>query len=415
MSNFFVPGRIEVLGKHTDYAGGRSLLCAVNRGITVSSNPRADSTVRAMDELNDQEFITAMSSRATAAQGTWGSYVAAVARRISRDFPGAVRGATMRFRSDLPADAGLSSSSALVVAIALALIDANDLESDEKFKTAFGERTDLAGYLGAVENGRAFGAFPGDDGVGTFGGSEDHTAILCCKPNTLSQFSYAPVVHEGDVALADDVVFAIASSGVRANKTGGALASYNRLSRATSVLLNAWNALTSRHDATLAQALASRSDARPYLAEHLSRFASPDYTEQDLQARLDQFDEESNAIVPSAAEALAAGEYGRFGELVDRSQRLTESALRNHVDETVWLQREARNLGALGASAFGGGFGGSVWALVRTTGAARFLEEWELRYRRVHERAARSARFFLTPASDGARRDSSGSVPSRID
>ena len=39
---WFVPGRIEVLGKHTDYAGGRSLLCAVEKGFSIVSRPRAD-------------------------------------------------------------------------------------------------------------------------------------------------------------------------------------------------------------------------------------------------------------------------------------------------------------------------------------------------------------------------------------
>ncbi|MGH7448520.1 MAG: galactokinase family protein, partial [Longimicrobiales bacterium] len=43
---FFVPGRIEVLGKHTDYAGGRSLLAAVHRGFVVAAAPRPDGAVQ---------------------------------------------------------------------------------------------------------------------------------------------------------------------------------------------------------------------------------------------------------------------------------------------------------------------------------------------------------------------------------
>ena len=43
---FFVPGRLEVLGKHTDYAGGRSLLCTVERGICLVAAPRDDDRVR---------------------------------------------------------------------------------------------------------------------------------------------------------------------------------------------------------------------------------------------------------------------------------------------------------------------------------------------------------------------------------
>ena len=46
---WFVPGRIEVLGKHTDYAGGRSLLCAVERGFCVTAVPRDDDVMRVVD------------------------------------------------------------------------------------------------------------------------------------------------------------------------------------------------------------------------------------------------------------------------------------------------------------------------------------------------------------------------------
>ena len=53
-----------------------------------------------------------------------------------------------------------------------------------------------------------------------------------------------------------------------------------------------------------------------------------------------------------------------FGDLVDRSQQLAERRLGNQVPETIELARSARELGARAASAFGAGFGGSVWALV---------------------------------------------------
>ena len=48
-SRLFVPGRIEVIGKHTDYAGGQSLTCAVERGFAVSYRPRRDGLVRIFD------------------------------------------------------------------------------------------------------------------------------------------------------------------------------------------------------------------------------------------------------------------------------------------------------------------------------------------------------------------------------
>ena len=50
----FVPGRLEVLGKHTDYAGGRSLLCAVEQGISFAIRPRSDSQVRVVDATSKE-------------------------------------------------------------------------------------------------------------------------------------------------------------------------------------------------------------------------------------------------------------------------------------------------------------------------------------------------------------------------
>ena len=55
MNRYFIPGRIEVLGKHTDYAGGRSILCAIERGITLSVSPRSDAVVHVRDLTNGIE------------------------------------------------------------------------------------------------------------------------------------------------------------------------------------------------------------------------------------------------------------------------------------------------------------------------------------------------------------------------
>jgi galactokinase len=402
MTEFHVPGRVEILGKHTDYAGGRSLLCAIDHGFDVSVVPRNDLDIRVHDEVRNEEFRLALHAPATPPRGSWMNYVAVVVSRMSRDFPRMATGADIRFRSNLPADAGLSSSSALVIAIALSLIDVNQLESDPSFRDAFPKRTELAGYLGAVENGRAFGAFPGDAGVGTFGGSEDHTAILCCRRGTLSQYSYAPVVHEADVELDASTVLVIASSGVVANKTGGALEFYNRLSRATSELLALWNADRDDKAPTLAAALATSRDGRRQLEALIQSRRANQFTVSELLKRLEQFAEESSVIVPAAVNALRHRDYNRFGSLVDESQRLAEEHLGNQVAETIALQRLARENGAFAASAFGGGFGGSVWALLPAGRSADFVRTWEDNYLRQFPNRADHAAFFPVLASDGA-------------
>jgi len=105
-----------------------------------------------------------------------------VAGRVAQNFLGALRGADIAFISDLPAAAGLSSSSALLIAIFSVFTRVNALDQRDEYRQEIDGREDLAGYLGTIENGQSFGSLAGSKGVGTFGGSQDHTAILCCGP-----------------------------------------------------------------------------------------------------------------------------------------------------------------------------------------------------------------------------------------
>src|SRR5262249_2075418 len=125
----WVPGRIEFLGKHTDYAGGRSLLCAAERGFAVVSAARDDRAVRVHDACSGESAKGWLSTAITAHAGHWSSYPTTVARRVARNFGPKLRGVDIAFASDLPPAAGLSSSSALIIATFFALAKANDLES----------------------------------------------------------------------------------------------------------------------------------------------------------------------------------------------------------------------------------------------------------------------------------------------
>jgi galactokinase len=392
-----VPGRIEFLGKHTDYAGGRSLVGAVERGIRLAAAPRGDALLRVVDAATGETAELELRPDLATRPGHWTGYPAAVARRLARNFPGspALRGADLAFASDLPPAAGMSSSSALLIAVFAALADVNALDRRPAYAAQIAGPEDLAGYLGAMENGATFGAFVGDAGVGTQGGSQDHTAILCSRAGYLSQYSFCPVRHERDVPFPAGWTLAIAASGVVADKTGGARERYNQAARAVSAMLTAWRDATGRRDASLAAALGSAPDA----AERLHRMV-----DASLHPRLEQFVAESEEIVPAAGDALARGDVASLGPLVDRSQRLAEEALGNQTPETVALARGARALGAAAASAFGAGFGGSVWALVESSAAGAFLERWRDDYARAFPAAARQAVFFLTGAAEGMRR-----------
>jgi galactokinase len=405
---FHVPGRIEVLGKHTDYAGGRSLLCAVDRGIVVAVAPRADEAVRARNadaagEGTDLHVTYADPVRAGRSRAThWWLYATTVISRIGRDFPEARAGADIAFASDLPMDSGLSSSSALVVALFLALDAVNGLSRSPRYRAAIPTREALAEYLGAVENGRSFGSLEAGQGVGTLGGSEDHTAILCCHANTLARYSFCPVRAEDSIPLPRDTAFVVAFSGVAAAKAGNALDAYNEASRSTVELLSVWNAATGSDSPTLAAALDSRPDAYERLRDAVRRASVRGFSTQRLLDRLEQFNVESRQIIPAACDALRVGDLVRFGELVDASQHNAERLLGNQVPETIALARSARALGAQAASAFGGGFGGSVWAMTPAALATEFASAWRARYAAEFADAATRAVIFATSAQDGA-------------
>ncbi|MGH9315494.1 MAG: galactokinase family protein [Thermoanaerobaculia bacterium] len=396
MRRWFVPGRIEVLGKHTDYAGGRSLLCAVERGFCVVASGRSDRRVRILDAGRGLEAELSLDPDLLPIAEDWKVYPMVVARRMARDFPGALAGADIAFASDLPRAAGLSSSSALVIALFTALADLNNLDSRPEFASNIRSREDLAEYLGCLENGLSFGALEGDRGVGTFGGSEDHTAILCCRPGELAQYVFCPVRHERSVPLPGDWTFVIASSGVASDKTGSVRAKYNRLSVAASTILSLWREATRRQDPTLFAAATSAPDAPKRIREILRRSSHREFSAQVLLFRFDQFFEESVSIIPEATEALVGGDRAAFGELAARSQSTAERFLGNQIPETTGLVRLARSFGAMAASAFGGGFGGSVWALVSSGEAKAFRPRWAEGYARAFPASAARAEFVAT-------------------
>jgi galactokinase len=243
---WFVPGRIEVLGKHTDYAGGRSLLCTAERGFCVVAAPRTDAVVHIHDIVRRKTVELALSPDLSIPVYGWTVYPSVVTRRLARNFLCATVGADIVLASDLPSAAGMSSSSALMVAIFAVLSAVNHLAERPEYTASIKYPDDLAGYLGCLENGQSYQSLSGDGGVGTFGGSQDHTAILTSEARRLKQYSFCPVRLERAVELPEDCVFVIGVSGVVADKTGSAKASYNRASLAVRSILDIWRTYTCR-------------------------------------------------------------------------------------------------------------------------------------------------------------------------
>jgi len=395
---YYVPGRVEFLGKHTDYAGGRSLLCAPERGFVMVAVPREDGRVHLVDTARDTPAAFQIDPDLMPAPGHWSNYPMTVARRLARNFPGARTGADVAFVSDLPQAAGMSSSSALVTAVFAVLADVNHLATRPEYAANLRSLEDLAGYLSCIENGQSFGTLAGDHGVGTFGGSEDHTAILCARPGELVQYSFCPVRLERRLPMPASHSLVIAVSGVTARKTGEVQDRFNRASRTAAAILRIWHGASGRQDATIAAAVESAPGVDDRIRDALRRANDPEFPTGTLIERFDQFVDESTRIIPGVSDALAFGSLATIGPLVDRSQAGAERRLRNQVPETIALAQGARELGAAAASAFGAGFGGSVWALVGAEQAEEFGARWAKIYRRKFPSAAERSQFFPTHA-----------------
>ena len=370
---YFVPGRVELVGKHVDYAGGRSLTIATELGIHARASAIDEPVIRLRRAAGEVAMDVALSpdTRATALRSS--AYVTAVARRFARDFPHARRGVAIELQSNLPTSAGLSSSTALVVTLAMAFVDANELADDPRWRAAIPDDIAFAEYVAAIETGEAYGEFPADGGVGVRGGAQDHVAIVCAEAGMASQFSYLPARLERRIDWPEDYVIAIGVSGVHATKTGNAKAAYNRLS----------------------DAMRPRTEDRGPTTEDATA---------EVAERREQFREETEVIVPGVGDALRDRDFGRLGALVDRSQALAERVLGNQVPETIHLARLARELGAVAASAFGAGFGGAVWAMVPRHDAGGFLAAWRASYERAFPSRRSRAKWAATSPAGPARR-----------
>ena len=380
----WVPGRLEIFGKHTDYGGGHTLIAPVPRGFVLAARRRQDGVVALHDASRREQVLIEtnrpadqLTSRPGDLPKGWRRYAQTVIRRLANNFPGAALGADIVFASDLAPASGMSSSSALLVAVAAAIVRLAEIDKRSEWQANITDQVGAAGYYACIENGMAFGSLEGDAGVGTHGGSEDHIAIVCGKPDHAAAWRFVPPVHETDVRVPEDWRFVIASSGVASRKTGEARDSYNTLSLAVRTLLEIWNANEAAAPSLYA-AVTSSPDAAERLHARLPRH--PAAATLNLPARLTQFTNEDARVV-EAVRAMREGDAAALATLAQESQHDAGHLLRNQTPETSALVEIARRLGAFAASSFGAGFGGSVWALAGKEEATSLLSRWLSEYR----------------------------------
>jgi galactokinase len=119
----FAPGRVNLIGEHTDYNEGFVLPLALDQGVTVGYRTTGDRVLRAHTSLGDRTASAALDELDAVPRDDWFAYVAGVARAVG-DAGIGVPGVELSITTTLPAGAGLSSSAALEAAVARALLAA---------------------------------------------------------------------------------------------------------------------------------------------------------------------------------------------------------------------------------------------------------------------------------------------------
>lgn len=334
------PGRVNLIGEHIDYNGLAVLPMAIQRNIVVLFRANADATVRvanANDAFPPREFTLSASIPPFAA-GDWGNYLKAAVQALAAECDARI-GIDAVVGSTLPIAAGVSSSSALVIAVALALARVNDLEIPA---------LDLAERMAHAEHY-----------VGTHGGAMDQAICLMAQPGTASRIDFDPL-RATPVPIPDHWRFIIAHSLAQAEKSGAARDEYNRRTRQCRRALERVSAhlgiAPSR--ATYRTVIA----ARP-VAQLLG--AAESCLDGTLLKRFRHVVTEADRV-HRAERALRDADLDRFGRLVQESQ----ASLRDDYEVSTRALDEIAEIagaaGAVGARLTGAGMGGCAIALARS-------------------------------------------------
>jgi galactokinase len=311
---------VNLIGEHIDYHGLAVLPMALRRGVRVAFQARADRRIHAASAGYGVREFEWTDELTPVAAGDWENYLRASAQivwKICGNECGNSVGIDVEISSDLPAAAGLSSSSALIVAFTLGLLRAN------------GYNPGFEDLMRVLPEGEQF--------VGTRGGGMDHAASLGSRAGCASLVSFDPVAVR-HVPVPNGWGFWIADSGVRAEKSGAAREQYNARRRGGAAAL-ARLGLRSYREARL---------------EDAERLEAP----EEHDAFLHTVTERDRVL--AAVVALEAGDLAGFGRLLLESHASLRDRLHVSCAELDELVERAMTAGASGARLTGAGFGGCV-------------------------------------------------------
>jgi galactokinase len=335
---FSAPGRVNLIGEHTDYNEGFVLPSAIGFYVRVAVSPRSDGKLLLRSSGFDDKFSFNLDDLPSRKLCAWCDYVIGVAVMLARagHF---LKGANLLVHGEVPISAGLSSSAALEVASALALLSVTSQELPLK---------DIAKLCQRAEN-EFVGARVGimDQFVSCFG-QKGHAILLDCRS---LEYELVPIPEK--------VRFVICNTKVKHELSGG---EYNRrrqeCEEAARVLSKTYPGVHSLRDVSSDQLSAVAAMMDPVLYKRSKHVIS------------------ENERVLRAAERFRAGDLDGVGQLMRESHRSLRDDYEVSCRELDLMVEAAEGLsGYYGGRMTGGGFGGCTVNLVEERHANAFAEQ----------------------------------------
>lgn len=368
-----VPGRINLIGDHTDYNSLPVFPMALGQCVHILYRARENPLVRLVNidpQFGPLEFALSLAVNPDP-PGGWGNYVKAAGQELALQFP-KLNGLEGVVESTIPIAAGLSSSSALVVAAAIALIQVNNLSLD---------RTDLMEMLARAEHY-----------VGTRGGGMDQAICVGAESGTAARIDFDPL-RFAPTLVPPRWRFVVANSLVRAEKSGEARDAYNLRTRECNEALQIVAAILGLEKEISSYAtLLSKVEVEKILT-------AADQALSDTLARRFRHVVTEGVRVTQAEHAMQVGDHETFGYLMSESHRSLRDDFEVSCPELNELTEIATDAGAAGARLTGAGFGGCVIALCTDSSVGGVLESLRDNYysRRKVEHDLIEALFVAEP------------------
>jgi galactokinase len=356
------PGRVNLIGEHTDYNDGFVLPAAIDRSIAFAGRKRADRLVRVHSIDFDGSVEFNLEDIQKDSQNSWSNYIRGVSKYLGEDGH-RLAGADIVFGGNVPREAGLSSSAAVEVGTAAFWKTLLHLDVDPVYLVKLSRKAENQ-FVG-VPCGIM------DQFISALG-RENHALFLDCR-----DLSYR------HVPLRDNVKIVVCNSGVkRALAQSEYEVRLNQCRQAVAQIASTGLAVKSLRDVEPADLEATRSVLRGILFRRARHVVT------------------ENHRVLEAVKVLESGDIERFGQLMNAShESLRDDYEVSSKELDVLVELAWKQPGVLGARMTGAGFGGCTVNLVRQDAAEAFAEA----VRRGYEDAlGLKAEIYICKASQGA-------------